>query len=378
METILISHKVKNKVTTKNKNKIKVKGRNRFKIKIEETPRGQLHEETIYGKSSYYDTKTERIGSKFDTETIEKVANKKYREALQKRLREFDDNPQKAFGGKNSLAKNPIYLNGTQETVPEKVKLVWLEDRFTIRKDITSVLKLDKVIDLGTRRILQKRLNDFQGKPKEAFSNLSENPIWLNERKQIPLKRVTIRGVSNAEPLHEATDHLGQKRKGSDGKKIPVDYISTGNNHHIAIYKDEKENLQEEVVSFYEAVIRKNMGQLIINKNHSQGWEFLFTMKQNEMFVFPSEGFDPLEIDLFNIANKQIISENLFRVQSISSHYYIFRHHLETLVANGETFKNQKMLRGKTYHFIQSQENLKGIIKVRLNHLGDIVQVGEY
>ena len=83
--------------------------------------------------------------------------------------------------------------------------------------------------------------------------------------------------------------------------------------------KTKMENLKEEVVSFYEAVIRKNNGYPIIQKEHPKGWtKFLFTMKQNEMFVFPSEDFDPTEIDLLNSNNTNLISPHLFRVQTIS------------------------------------------------------------
>src|SRR5690606_28091160 len=234
---------------------------------------------------------------------------KKYRESLLKRLAEFGNDPKKAFTGKNSLIKNPIFLNNKGATLPEKVKTLTFSDRHTIRKNITPDLKIDKVVDVGIKNILQKRLNEFGGNAKEAFSNLDDNPIWLNEEKNIPLKRVTITGVSNAEPLHNAKDHLGNELRDDAGNTIPVDYVSTGNNHHVAIYKDENGNLQEEVVSFYEAVIRKNHGQPIIKKNHEKGWEFLFTMKQNEMFVFPSNDFDPLELDLFDTNNKDEISK---------------------------------------------------------------------
>src|SRR5699024_2549071 len=189
-------------------------------------------------------TKQEKVGGKFDYDKIQQVANKVYREALLKRLEEFDDNPKKAFLGKNSLKKNPIYLNGTQETVPEKVKLSWLEDQFTIRKPIDKDLRIDKVVDVGIRKVLQKRLDEYEGKRNDAFSNLNENPIWLNKEKGIAIKRVTITGVANAEPLHDAKDHFGKELKSAKGNPIPVDYVSTGNNHHVAIYRDQKGNLQ--------------------------------------------------------------------------------------------------------------------------------------
>jgi len=382
LSEILISHKAKNKVTTKNRNKINVKGKNKFKYQTVETPRGQLHKETVYGKSKYYETKLEKVGGKFDKEYINLVANQSYRYALLKRLEEFENNPKKAFTGKNSLAKNPIYIDNTQETVPEKVKLSWLENRFTIRKEITPDLKIDKVVDEGVKKILKKRLDDFNGKGKDAFSDLDKNPIWLNKEKGIKIKRVKITGVSNAEPLHHAKNHLKKELKNKNGEVIPNDFVSTGNNHHVAIYKDEKGNLHEEVVSFYEAVARKNADIPIINITHKNGWKLLFTMKQNEIFVFPNEekGFDPNDIDLLETKNKSQVSENLFRVQSLSIVKYsnnivrdfIFRHHLETSVT-----KDLK-LKGITYQQIKSLKPLELIKKVRLNHLGDIVKIGEY
>ena len=379
LESILVSYKTKNKVVTKNRNKTK-KAVGKYNYQKTLTPRGQLHKETIYGSSKEYITKLEKIGGSFDQEKIETVAKKKYRDVLQNRLTEFENDPKKAFTGKNSLTKNPIKLNDKGAVLPEKVKTVGVENRFTIRKDITPELKIDKVVDIGVRKILQKRLDDFKGKPKEAFSNLDDNPIWLNKEKKIPLKRVTITGVSSAEPLHNAKDHLGNEITDEKGNGIPVDYVSTGNNHHVAIYKDEKGNLQEEVVSFYEAVIRKNLDQPTIKKQHEKGWRFLFTMKQNEMFVFPSEDFDPTEIDLLSSNNTNLISPHLFRVQTISVVKYgnsiirdfKFRNHLETELIDS------KILQGIAFQQLKSLEPLRNIIKVRLNHIGQIAQIGEY
>tara|TARA_R110002012_G_scaffold286628_1_gene478264 strand:+ start:9295 stop:13422 length:4128 start_codon:yes stop_codon:yes gene_type:complete len=378
LSSILVSFKAKNKVVTLNKNKIKIKGKDKYLTKTELTPRGQLHMQTTYGKSFYYEISEEKISSKFDKAKIAMVTKEAYRLALFKRLEEFADNPKKAFSGSNSLLKNPIFIEGTSENIPERVKIQTLKSQFTIRKEITPEINIDKVLDLGIKRILQSRLEKFKGKSKEAFANLDENPIWLNEEKGINIKRVTITGVRNAEPLHEAKDHFGKVIKNIDGTVIPTDFVELGNNHHIAIYESPEGVLEEDPVSFYQAVIRKNNNDYIIRAINEKGWPLKFTMKQNEMFVFPDEDFNPNQIDLKNIENKERISKQLFRVQSISSKYYIFRHHLETSVANGETFKNQKVLSTKTFRFYQSEKYLEGAVKVRLNHLGEIVQVGEY
>ncbi len=371
LENILISHKAKNKVVTNNKNKIK--GSNIVQDTL--TPRGQLHKETIYGSSRYYETKEIKIGAKFDSEQISKVARRDYREAIEKRLEEFSGDPKKAFSGKNSPAKNPIFTKGNKE-VPKKVKCVELVNRFTIRKDINEELKVEKLIDKGIQKILKERLEEYGGKPKLAFTNLDKNPIWLNKEKGIAIKKVAITGVANAEALRYKKDHNGANILDINNVEIPNDYVSTGNNHHIAIYKDEKGDLQEEVVSLYEAVTRINEGSPIINKNHPKGWKFLFSMKKNEMFIFPSDDFNHKEVDLLDPKNRNLISRHLFRVQKLSQRDYVFNHHLETSVANADKLKN-KLLQTNTFHHIQTPNNLKNIVKIRTNHLGHIVHIGE-
>ena len=379
LDNVLISLKAKNKVVTRNTNNIKT--RSKVKKQNTLTPRGQLHKETIYGCKHLYSTQMIKVGPKFTEELIAQVASKKQREALMKRLAEFDDNPKKAFGGANSPSKNPIYLNDQHSDIlPEKVKLVQLQKQFTIRKQVGPDLKLDKVVDIGIRRILQKRVDKFGGNAKKAFSNLEEDPIWLNRDKGIAIKRVTITGVANAEALHHKKDHLGQEILDKNQNTIPTDYVSTGNNHHVAIYQDANGKQQEKVVSFFEAVSLKQQGLEVVDKNFKseEGWNFLFSLKQNEYFVFPNEnsGFNPNEIDLLNTDNYAIISPNLFRVQKISSKNYVFNHHLETQAVNGDTLKNKK-LQDVTYRFIQTPDKLKGIVKVRINHLGNIVHIGE-
>jgi CRISPR-associated endonuclease Csn1 len=377
LEAVLVSHKAKNKVVTKNINRIK----GNDKVQIALTPRGQMHKETVYGKIRTYVSKEEKISAKLDEATIRLVSNPQYRQALLQRLQENGNDPKKAFTGKNAITKNPIVLkNGNP--LPEKVKLIWLEDDYTIRKEIGPDLKIEKVIDEGVKRILQQRLDAYNGDAKKAFSDLGKNPIWLNKEKGIVIKRVTISGVKNAEFLHYKKDHFGNEILDDNGMKIPVDFVSTGNNHHVAIFEDEKGNLQDKVVSFYEAVARVNLGLPIVDKTFNQhlGWQFKFTMKQNEMFVFPSEDFDPHEIDLLDLKNRALINKHLFRVQKFSKveygnsavRDYVFRHHLETSI------DDNKELRDITYKVFKSLGELSQVVKVRLNHLGDIIHIGDY
>ena len=397
LEGVLVSIKAKNKVVTQNVNVSKTKTGKRKKVQL--TPRGQLHLETVFGSSRRYVTREEKVNALFGAEKIKIVASKRYRDALLARLMQFEGDAKKAFTGKNSLDKNPIWLDETHTVmVPEKVKIVSFETIYTIRKEITPDLRLDKVVDTRVRQILQARLDEFRGDAKKAFSNLEENPIWLNKEKGIAIKRVTITGISNAESLHDKRDKDGNLIMDERGNTQPVDFVNTGNNHHVAIYRKPKLDkngqqmtdedgellyeLDENIVSFYEATTRARMGVPIIEKEYrsEEGWQFLFTMKQNEYFVFPkydNQGniiFNPLDYDeawYKNPENYAVISPNLFRVQKMTNKDYFFRHHLETTVLD------QTTLKGITWKRC-GLNGIDNIVKVRVNHIGQIVSVGEY
>ena len=303
IESILISIKAKGKVVTRNINTTKKKGGTGKKVQL--TPRGQLHNDTIYGQ---------------------------------------------------------IIQNG--------------KTTYTKREAITPALKLDKIIDTGIKRTLEARLAEFGGDAQKAFTNLDENPIWLNREKGIAIKRVTITGKSTVVPLHHKRDHYGKFMVDTNGAYIPTDYVSTGSNHHIAIFRDADGNLREQVVSFFDAVTRVNLGIPVIDYDYKkdEGWTFLFTMKKNEYFVFPnpSTGFDPNDINLLDTNNYTLISPNLFRVQNLSTKDYWFRNHLETKGIDKST-----TLRDITWKRLRNENDLNGVVKVRINHIGQIVKVGE-
>lgn len=373
IEAILISFKTKNKVVTQNINTTKSKKGENTKIQL--TPRGQLHKETVYGKCKRPMEKPTKLSKKFTPADAEMIIDKKQKEAV---LAHLAKHGKSAFEAK-TLKREPLVFKN------EPLKEVWcFEEIYTIRKPVNpknfeTEKLIDKVIDGKVREVLSERLKECDNNPNKAFSDLEKNPIWLNKEKGISIKRAIITGVSNAEPLHVAKDHFGHKITDEKGKEIPVDYVSTGNNHHVAIYRDEKGKLQERVMSLYEAVARIQQGLPIVDKdfNHDKHWKFLFTMKQNEMFVFPNEDFDPNEVDLLDTKNATVISKHLFRVQKIASKNYLFSNHLETKATNNDDLK-MKSLSGSKYHFIQSPQRLEGIMKVRINHLGHIVQTGEY
>lgn len=375
LSRVLISTKAKNKVVTKNRNKVGSQIQNCL------TPRRQLHNETVYAARKTPVVKIEKINHLFTREKAESVTNPKFKEALLKRLAEFENDPKKAFSGKNALNKKPIFLDEMHtQCVPETVKTLLMERIFTIRKPVSPGLELSKVIDVGIRKILEARLAEFGGDAKRAFSedSLKNNPIWQNKEKGIAIKRVQISEGSNAIPLHSKRDVHG-KIILEDGAPIPADFVCTNGNHHTAIYQDADGKFHDVVVSFFEATQRAIKKLPIIDKdyNKNEGWQFLFSMKLNEYFLLPDQksGFFPKELSreyLIKRENYAVLSPHLFRVQKMSRRNYFFRHHLET------TVKEVEELKGTTYHNFRALEFVKDILKVRLNHLGQIVDVGEY
>src|SRR5690606_13315574 len=146
----LISHKAKNKVVTINKNKTKTKKGE--KVKVELTPRGQLHKETIYGKIKRPMVKASALNKRFTLEQAKMIINKKQREAVITHLAKYAHNNEVAFDSKH-LKIDPLLFNG----IPLK-EVLCFEELFTTKKDITPYLKIEKVIDDKIKEILRVRL----------------------------------------------------------------------------------------------------------------------------------------------------------------------------------------------------------------------------
>ena len=370
LESTLVSYKSGNKVVTSNVNKTKSRTQHTL------TPRGALHKEQVYGKLLRHEDYEMAVGAKLTADEISKVSNPVYRKALRERLEQFGGDPKAAFTGKNALGKKPIYIDELHSaSVPEKVKCTRTVVCYKIRKPMDASLTVSKVIDGRIKSLLEKRLEECGGDVKKAFSNLDENPIWFNEEKKIPVKTVTIAENFDLDPIHYKRDRDGKFLTDENGQPVPTDFVNFRNNHHVAIYVDDTGEYQEHVVSLFEAVRRVSEGKPVIDRQYMQekGWKFLFSLKRNEMFVFPdpASGFEPSGIDLLEPKNRAAISPHLFRVQKLSSKDYWFRHHLDTSTDVSNDTKDVKWKR------VTALRNLQGVVKVRLNNLGQIVAVGE-
>lgn len=241
---------------------------------------------------------------------------------------------------------------------------------FTKRVEVNASLNVDDVVDKGVQNILRQRLLEYHNNPSEAFANLSDNPIWFNREKGICIKKVIIRINKELRPIHKKKNHKGELLLDENMKEQKSDYVLTNNNHHIAIYEDEQHGLHEVVVSFFDATERRIHGKSEIDKtfNAEKGWRFLFSLQQNDYFVFPDTdmGFDPSTIDLTVKGNYALVSPHIYKVQTISKGDYRFRHHHDATKDFNSNLKNV------TWKRIRTLNGLKGLIKVRITNTGHI------
>ena len=195
----------------------------------------------------------------------------------------------------------------------------------------------------------------------------------VGENLQPGQRRMTVPSRMGGVPIHVKHDKDGQVILDAEGKPIPTDYVTLRNNHHVAFYEDLDRKLCEVVVTFKEALERVVAGRPAVDREYMKmaGWGYEFSLSVNEMVVFPDKDFDPAKIDLQDRANYPLISPHLFRVQKISSKHYEFIHHLRG------TLEKDPAKSGIDWLSLHSPKALKGAVKVRLNHIGEIVEVVE-
>lgn len=219
------------------------------------------------------------------------------------------------------------------------------EQAYVIKYKVGNItLKdVDYVVDERIRAILKERLEQYGGKPEKAFAE----PVLDHQGRAIHSVRCYT-GLSSVVPV----------RYNDAGQSIA--FVKPGNNHHVAIYKDENGKWQEHIATFWHAVERKKYGVPTIITNpgkvwenisadmpesfleqlpKSARWEFVFSMQQNEMFILGME--EELYQDAIRNDDYALLSKYLYRVQKLSKGKFFFRHHLETVVDDESAIAKQ-------------------------------------
>lgn len=280
---------------------------------------------------------------------------------------------------RGAISEESVYGAINQRVVYKKGKPEQTAE-YVIKYPLSSIdsKKLKDVVDKGIRDIIERRLKEFAGNEKNAFAT----PLRDHQGRVIRSVRCYT-GLSAVVPV----------RNNENGE--PIAFVKPGNNHHVAIYIDDKGEWKEHIATLWHAVERKKHGLPVIIGNTSEVWscvtddmsesfvtqlpeqnmQLKFSMQQNDMFVLGMSDDD--FNDALRNCDYATLSKNLYRVQKLATKNYVFRYHLETSVDDKyegvkDEMKSKKI--GKLF-IISSLGALQKLNpkKVRINLLGKIV-----
>ena len=329
-DQILISHKKHNKVLTKNKKGFSV--------------RGQLHEDTLYGKNTNCATKeyTTRV-------PIHKLKFQRTK-GQAKYLHDILDAG--VFAAiidkiKENLEKDEVLI--LEEITKNEQKLANISNNRQYKLAVQEIEKLKRNISVKVEKSLQEDTFFLKnvGKRYKKIGKCSNGC----ERSPVPIKKVKIKfKMSNAALLKEFHNTRNN---------VSAQYVNPGSNHHVVIYEDFDGNLKEDVVQFWTVVERQMNGEDIYKLPHD-GKKIITTLEINDMFVL---GLSDEEFE-DNKDNGSILSKHLYRVQKVSSMYYTFRYHLASTINN----KNEE-------EYVQSMAAWQKLNprKLKIDELGSII-----
>lgn len=205
------------------------------------------------------------------------------------------------------------------------------EEAFHVRKSIESLetaKQIDKVVDDTIRLLILKKVNELGGfvkdkVPANTFFVVDENgikqpQIYLPNKKGEPVPILKVRVKENIGGAEKLKENVNQ-------------WVNPRNNHHVLIYKDEKGNLKEEVVTFWTVVERKRTGQSAYQLP-IDGKEIVTTLHINDMFLL---GLKEDEIN-WEDPDYEVLKEHLYRVQKFTSGDYYFRIAKTSSIQNAE------------------------------------------
>lgn len=380
---IAVSFKAGKKATTPGKRIVYKNGKRLVVQKGLTIPRGELSEESVYGIVRELDPGKKLKDIFANPSLIKDMAIKK---AVMDRLASHDYDEKRAIA---SCKKNPLCQDKDGKAVKEfdcwKLKVV---KKYNVES--IQYKNIDKIVDRNIRRIVRERFDYLRSstghasdsKLEKAFQeSLALDPLYSD--KQCHHRIRTVRMFTRLQ-----SENMMCIKKDENGNAIG--FANSGSNHHIALYRTPEGSIQERVVPFSHAVMRKKIGLPVVIKDPDSawnlindmsvdvdevllenipmpGWHFLFSMQLNEMFFI---GLSEEDIKYMMKNDKIGLLNHLYRVQSISSKYYDFKKHTCTL-----SDKNNKMLANQQYVRIQSFSLIEGrkIWKARIDRLGNVI-----
>ncbi|MBL7995496.1 hypothetical protein JNM05_08990, partial [bacterium] len=230
---------------------------------------------------------------------------------------------------------------------------------YAVRKPLVSLtpaMIASKIVDHSVKMLIWDRLRKFGVDPTKKFEmpkDVFVEPIYLPNKNgdPVPIRKVRIR--ENFSNILQLKTDVNQ-------------WVEPGSNFLVAIYEDKMGEKSEEIVTFFEAARRKQAKRPIVEKTKKDERKLIATLQINDNFIL---GLNESNIDWDNIDFK-VVSENLYRVQKLSTYYYTFRKHLaSTLEHKEDELSIRNFGDGKTGWLTLSP------IKVRITPTGKIEKI---
>jgi len=266
------------------------------------------------------------------------------------------------------------------------------------RGELMEASLYGKILSQGRERIVKRYpLHDLKGEVvdprlRELITEYNQEitskvkakgaPLYLDaaEKQEVRSVRCYVTQPSVAKAIPIRFDERGRA----------ITFVKSGNNHHLALYRTPQGKLEESIVSFWDAVDRARYGiPLVITRPREvmeqvlqrgdipesvlkslppSDWMFVESLQQDEMVAI---GLSDEELQsAIEAQDYRKLSEHLYRVQSLSSKYYVFRYHLETSV------KDRKNTSGRIpkFHRVRNLPDYekRNVRKVRVDLLGRI------
>lgn len=266
------------------------------------------------------------------------------------------------------------------------------------RGELMEASLYGKILSQGRERIVKRYpLHDLKGEVvdprlrelvavynQEITSKVKAKgaPLYLDaaEKQEVRSVRCYVTQPSVAKAIPIRFDERGRA----------TTFVKSGNNHHLALYRTPQGKLEESIVTFWDAVDRARYGiplvithprevmeqvlqrgdvpESVLRSLPPSDWVFVDSLQPDEMVII---GLSDEELQqALEVQDYRKLSEHLYRVQKVSSLYYVFRYHLETSVADDKNTAG----RIPKFHRVQSLKAYeeKNIHKVRVDLLGRI------
>ncbi|MDA8762673.1 hypothetical protein N9M92_00425 [Flavobacteriaceae bacterium] len=218
----------------------------------------------------------------------------------------------RGFAPRGSLHRDSMY---GKRTPPN------LKTAYHIRKPLESIRtmgQVEKIVDVNVKNAVLKVLKNANLSDENTFS---PQQVFFKNYVNGSKKTKVFLPNKNGDPVPVNKVRIREALNSAVKLKKDIDqYVNLRKNHHVLIYRDENQDLNEEVVSFWEAIKRIESGASLYQLPNDD-CEMVTALHINDMFLM---GVNDLKEPVEDLTKDNLV-KHLYRVQKLSSRFYEFR-----------------------------------------------------